>query len=470
MGERCRFYIYLKALHDGVTGSCNLVIVKFPNGENLRFIVDCGLFYEKQYEQLNSKLNFDSKEIEFCLVTHAHVDHIGRIPLLVKRGFNKKIYATKATCKLMKPALEDSFKVLNSESQIKKTKCLYSASNVYETLKLLEGYDFNTTKNIHKNVKVTFLKNGHLVGAALILVQISYPGYNDINLLFTGDYKNENVFFDVDSIPKWIRNLPLTIVSEATYGKVEEGEVKKVFEDNIVSYTKKGASIIIPTFSLERAQKILYKLKLMQEMSKIKTEIPIYLDGKLSIHYTEMFKNEELGIKEEMKDFIPQNLHYVNKNSRNTILKSRVQKIVLTSSGMASHGPAQLYISEYLPKKNTLIQFVGYTAEGTLGRQLKDAEKGELIQTSTFIRTKIADVEYTEEESGHAKANELIDLLKVFTNLKLVLIEHGEPETKIKYKNMLEKDLKPKDTGILNREVSYMINSYGLVKKIQDKI
>ena len=233
MGKNCRFYVDVMAMQNEVTGSCNLIIVKFPSEETVRFVVDCGLFQEREYEEMNSVLPFNAENIDFCLVTHVHVDHIGRLPYMVRNGFFRSIYATETTCKLLPLALNDSFKVLNSVSKRKNVKSLYSDVDVERTLELLKPCKYNETIKVHENIKVTFLNNGHLVGAALILVQISYPGYEDINLLFTGDYNNKNMFFDVNPIPQWILDLPLTVVQESTYGSMDSSEIHRCFKYNI---------------------------------------------------------------------------------------------------------------------------------------------------------------------------------------------------------------------------------------------
>ena len=124
MGKKCRFYVDIMAMHEEVTGSCNLAIVKFPNGETLRFVTDCGLFQERKYDELNNALPFDPEKVDFCLITHTHVDHIGRLPYMVKKGFYRPIYVTETTNKLLPLALNDSFKVLSSVSKRKNVKCL----------------------------------------------------------------------------------------------------------------------------------------------------------------------------------------------------------------------------------------------------------------------------------------------------------------------------------------------------------
>lgn len=468
MGTNNRFYADIMAMHEEVTGSCNLVIVKLPDGNDIRFVVDCGLFQEKKYEELNDKLPFNSENVDFCLVTHNHVDHIGRLAYMVKQGYSKEIYATDITCKLLPLAMYDSLKVLRDVSKRKNEKCLYTENDVEKALSLLKPCKYNDTICISDNVKVTFFSNGHLVGAAIILVQISYPGYDDINLLFTGDYNNKNMFFDVIPVPDWVLDLPLTVIQESTYGNMDSGEMRRSFKENIRKTISQNGTVVALVFSLGRAQEILYELKNMQKEQILK-DIPIYFDGKLARRYTNLYINDGLGIREEMRDFLPDNLTFVDKANRAEVLENTEKKIIVTTSGMGSYGPAQVYIPEYIARKNALIQFTGYTAEGTLGNRLKSADTGEIVQIGGLFVKKQADVEYTTEYSAHAKADEMINFLKQFNNLKLVLVNHGEKETKEIFAERIVREINAKMVGVLGREYFFRINPYGLVKTLSTK-
>ena len=156
MGSKSPFHVDLMAVHSEVTGSCNLVIVKYPDGETTRFIVDCGLFQEKEYSQYNKDFPFEAKNIEFALVTHNHVDHIGRLPLLMKKGFEGKIYTTKATQVLSRYALADSYKVLKDVAKRNHEPQLYSETDVDKTKEHIVGFDFEEIQYINPRTKVTF--------------------------------------------------------------------------------------------------------------------------------------------------------------------------------------------------------------------------------------------------------------------------------------------------------------------------
>ena len=469
MSKKERFYADIMSIHPAVTGSCHLVIVKLPNSETIRFTVDCGLFQAREHEGLNNELPFNSENIDFCLVTHNHVDHTGRLPFMVKKGFRGGIYTTEATCKLLPLALNDSYKVLRDISKRKNKKCLYEESDVEKTLSLLKPCQFSNTISIGENVKVTFLKNGHLIGAALILVQITYPELEDINLLFTGDYASKNLFFDVEPIPEWILNLPLTVIQESTYGNMDTDKIHKCFGHNVIECIKNKGTVVAPVFSLGRSQEILYEIKMLQEEGELSEEVPIFLDGKLAIKYTALYENGELGIKAEMQDFLPKNLTYVSKLNRMEVLESKESKIILTTSGMGSYGPAQTYIHEYITRRNALIHFTGFCAEETLGGRLKSADVGSTVEVGGVIVKKLARVEFTTEFSAHAKADEMISFLKKFKNLKLVLVNHGEVQTKEIFANRIANEVNPKMVGILGREYFFRVNHFGLIKTLGTK-
>lgn len=469
MGTYGRFYADIMSVHPEVTGSCNLVVVKLPNGETIKFIVDCGLFQEREYDQLNDSLPFDAEDVDFAIVTHNHVDHIGRLPFLVKNGFRGEIYTTESTSKLMPLALNDSYRILKGVFKRKNQRELYGETDVSDTMTLVKACNYFETLKANDNIKITFLENGHLIGAALVLVQISYPEHEDINILFTGDYNNKNMFFDITPVPKWVLELPLTVVQESTYGYVDSDIVVKTFEDNVLKCVNNGGTVIVPVFSLGRAQECLYILKCMQDNEELDKNIPIYLDGKLAIKYTSLYLMRELNIKEEMEDFLPENLTFVDKVSRPALLEDTEVKIILTTSGMGSYGPAQIYIPTYIARKNCLIQFTGYTSEGTLGARLKNTELGETVEVGGLLVKKRADVEYTTEFSAHAKADEMIEFLNQFENLKLVLVNHGHAEVKMSFAERILDEVSPKMVGILGREYFFRVNPYGLQKTLPTK-
>lgn len=464
MGSKERFYADIMALQPEVTGSCNLVIVKYPNGEGAKFVVDCGLFQERDYQEYNRSFPFDSDNIDFVLVTHNHVDHVGRLPLLDKNRYGGKIYTSKQTEILLPLALYDSYKVLKDTAKRNHVQPLYNEENVAATLRKVVGCEYEQPIYVSRNIKATFFKNGHLIGSALILVQISYPGYEDINILFTGDYNNKNIFFDVPDLPEWVLDLPLTVVQESTYGYMDSTEIKPVIQDNISSCIERGKTALCMVFSLGRCQEILYMLKCMQNEGKIGKDIPIYLDGKLALRYTELYHKADLDIKEDMLDFLPENLSYVDKESRPSLLDDNGCKIIVTTSGMGTYGPAQVYIPSYINRDGCLIQFTGYTAEGTLGRELKDTPKGEIVTSGGLVKRKYADVEYTNEMSAHAKADEMLEFLKKFNNLKLVLVNHGELKSKQMFSVRIADEINPKDVAILGRDYLFRISPYGLVR------
>ena len=277
-----QFYNDIMALHKEVTGSCILNNIKFPDGRTKKFLVDCGLFQETEHSELNSILPFDASSIDFVIVTHNHIDHIGRLPLLVKNGFRGSIYMSKTTAKLLPHALGDSYKVLATRAKLSGMPQLYTQKDVEMTLNQVQPQDYEKNFKIGESIKVTFFMNGHLPGAIIPLVRIHCPSsgektYKDINLLFSGDYNSKNMFFDVNPVPSWVREMPLTMVLESTYGDMDSSEIKYVFEDNILNAISKGKDLILPVFSLGRAQEIMYVLRNLQDSGKLDKNIVIWL-------------------------------------------------------------------------------------------------------------------------------------------------------------------------------------------------
>ena len=470
MGNKSRFYVDIMSMNPGVTGSCNLVVVRFPayTRQKVRFIVDCGLFQERTDEKLNNEFQFNPENIDFALITHNHVDHVGRLPLLTKKGFRGPIYTTEATKRLLPYSLWDCNKVMKEKCKRKHEKLIFRSEDVTTALSLVKSCKYGKEIKITDNIYATFLDNGHIVGSALIYVRITFQGYDDIHLLFTGDYKSENAFLDLKPVPEHILKAPITIIQESTYGDMEKSEIKPCFKENLLKCIEKKGTVIAPVFSLGRSQEILYELRCLQDEGKLSTEIPIYLDGKLAISYTYLYLTD-LGIKKEMRDFLPENLTFVDKKSRSDLFDNEQCKIILTTSGMGSYGTAKTYIMRYISKKDALIHFTGYTTEGTLGARLKSTPDGASVEISGIITKKLAKVEYTTEFSAHAKANEMISFLQQFENLKLVLLNHGEQEVKELFADRIVNEVKPKNVGILGGYYLFRVDSYGLIKTLSTK-
>ena len=476
MGNKNRFYIDVMAMHKEVTGSCILNVIKFPDGTTKKVLIDCGLFQEPDYLELNKTLPFNAENLDYVIVTHNHVDHVGRLPLLVKNGYRGKIYTSMDTSILIRHALADSYKVIRQKAKLSNEKSLYSEEDVEQTISQIRGISFEKSIKLDDNIKVTMFMNGHLQGAAIILLQISFHDhyerkpYENINLLFTGDYKNDNMFFDVNPLPKWVHQLPITIIQESTYGDMDSSEIQHVFKDNILNAVSSKSEIVVPVFSLGRSQEIMFTLKKWQDEGELDVNVPIYFDGKLGMRYTSLYLSGNLGVKEECSEFLPENFTYVS----NPVLRARLltdgkPKIILTTSGMGSYGPAQTYLPAFLTKKNALIHFTGYCAENTLGRRLYDCEYGDAVEVGGLVVKKLAKVEFTSEYSAHAKSDELLNFLKDFESINTILINHGSLEAADQYSSAVIKNIDSKNVGILGRDYLFRLNGYGLIKTIPTK-
>lgn len=470
MGNKFKMYVDIMTCHPEVTGSCFLCVVKLPDRQTIKFIVDCGLFQEEKYSCLNDSVPFNCDNIDFVLLTHNHVDHTGRLPLLVKKGFRGKIYTSKVTKNLLPLALYDSYKVLSDIYRRRNLKRLYDESDVNLTLKNVEGLEFNQKTDITPNISITLLENGHLFGAAMILVEISYPGEEPINLLFTGDYSNKNCLFKVKDIPQRVRDLRISVIIESTYGNMSVEEVNSdFFQKKVIEETNQSKTMILPAFSLGRCQEVLLELKKLQDANVLDKNIPIYFDGKLAHKYTNVILNSQNLLNLEVEDFLPKNLTFVDSEIRETLLNTREEKIIVTTSGMGTYGPAQVYIPYFISQRQSSILFTGYTAEGTLGERLKNTEKGDFVQIGGLICKKKADVAYCNQFSAHAKQEELIELLMKFNNLRAVLVNHGEKDTKQKFAEKVLGTLNLRNVAIQDRDFLFRIGSYGIIKSLSTK-
>ena len=275
-------YVDIVALHSEVTGSCNICTVRLPDQRKLKFIVDCGLFQEEKYQKENYYLPFDPKEIDFALVTHNHIDHIGRIPKLYKDGFEGPTFASTTTSELMTYALNNTaeiFEAALSQNQGKVRRAMQDSSipvylsnlmsaplfdkdDVSYAMDNVYGLEFNRRVKINPNVSVMFAQNGHLLGASSILVTISYPGQRSINLFFSGDLAKTNMGQEQAKVAQTMQNYQSQMdyannlynqllqerqVMRSIYGDMYEDEYKhmqrelEIWADNLQAETARYA-------------------------------------------------------------------------------------------------------------------------------------------------------------------------------------------------------------------------------------
>lgn len=472
MGQKTNGYVDITCAHSAVTGSSFYGYVRLADNTNDDFLMDCGLFQEEKFLKRNEKLICDPKKLNNVFLTHAHADHLGRIPMLYNQGYSRMTHTSQLTQALMQIALRNSAKVIYDTSKIQKKQPIYTISDVDTTINHVIGYDYNKKININKNMLVTFLGNGHIIGASSILLRVRICKDKYVNMLFTGDYAKENIFFDVPAYPKEIFDLPLIIFQEATYGSSFSWNKKPVLKDNVTKAIKEGKSILFPAFSLGRYQEIMYMIKTWQQEGTIPNNVKIILDGNLPLEYNQLYKKNKILLKPEMKAFTPSNCIQAPKNvPKDLIINDPCQKIIISSSGMGTYGPSAEYIEKMLSKKDVLIHFLGYMAEGSYGRMLQSTASGDfVILRDGRIIQKNAQVEYTNELSAHAKADELLDFLKLFKNIKFLGINHGEEEKTKAYANYVKQNTNIKEVFILNEKTTYRFNEYGLVKPFINQI
>ncbi len=474
------FKAYACAYHNEVTGSRIMIVVERPDGIKYRILVDDGYFQEIPYRYLNYVEEITPDEIDAIIITHNHIDHTGLVPRTVKQGFRKSIYMTEITQELIGNYWRDSAEQQEDNArdmrerypdEAHKFHALYHVEDVDRALKHCVGLAYRKTLEILPGVKLTFWENSHLLGAGMILLQCSHQNMKPFNFLFTGDFKFENSFTRVPMFPKWFRNMELIMFCESTYGSTRKEDIKFCFRNNILEAFSRKQNILIGAFAQGRMQEMLYEFKCLQDEGVIPPEYEIWVDGPLGIATT--FKYQEIleWYNPTRKDFLPKNLHFVNPKAREEILSGGALKILITTSGMLSNGPAKVYVPIFLEHPNSLIHLVGYAAEETLARKLLDAKRDDTVTIGSKIYHKRAVVKTTREKTSHATEDELLKLINLFTNVRFLGINHGNTDVKeVFYEDILKECPNVDAVGILDREHMFAFYRIGYKKDPNTRI
>lgn len=469
MGAKRGLHVDITALHQEVTGSCLYVSVHYADERHVNFIVDCGLFQEVAYNHLNTEpFPFRGENVKFALITHNHADHMGRLPMLVKSGFTGKIYMSEPTAKLLPIAIQNSYAIMKEEYKKLNKKPLYGDEEVEAVYNQTSTRKYEDTMYIDENISITFFNNAHLVGASMILVQISERGERSINILFTGDYKRENLLKPASRLPEWVLRKQLTVVTESTYGTTKSSDVEHHFEADVEELVKQKKNLLISATAQGRAQELLYILKKMQEDGRLSPKVQIGLDGTLAHKYTELYRSGMLEVDKDKLDFLPRSFHKLSKDNREEFYANNMQKIIVCTSGMLDHGPAQIYLPRVLERTDWAVYITCYCPETTFGYKLQHAKDGRIKLRGKEIKIK-AKVYSTAEYSAHAKADEIEDFIKKFQNPVLVLLNHGDRNVSRQFALDLECDCVARRVEVLGLHTVRVAN-FGCVKVMGSKL
>ena len=425
-----------------VTGSCHCLEI---NGKKI--LVDCGL-QQGRDELDNRYLAFAPGNIDILLVTHAHIDHTGRIPLLVKNGFHGRILTTRLTADLMKIMLLDSAHIQESDAEYENRKGeragrehvdpLYTEQDALDVFKYVTTCEYKEKVDLCEGVSAVFTDAGHLLGSASITLELEENGVHK-TLVFSGDIGNVDQPIIRD--PQLLKKADY-VVMESTYGDRNHTEVWSYTDElaQIIDETLgKGGNVVIPSFAVGRTQELLYFIREIKDQKLVKStpNFPVYIDSPLAKAATTVFCGDLHGYLDEqaldlVKDgthmFTFPNLNLVESSEESKMLNmDTTPKVIISASGMCDAGRIRHHLKHNLWRANSAVVFVGFQSPGTLGRRLLDGvEKVKLFGEEIAVKAKIVNFQGL---SSHADHDHLVQWIKAFDPKPThVFVVHGDED------------------------------------------
>lgn len=415
-----------------VTGSCYCL-----SGENTSIMIDCGMFQGvKEVDELNQKKPaIDIEKLDSVILTHAHLDHCGRLPLLLKYGFKGVVYMNEPTKALAEIVLLDSAKIAREDS----TETLYDEDDVFAFLKKVVLVEYHKPFTVG-GFEAIMYDAGHILGSASILfTEIK----TDKKVLFSGDLGNspEPLLMPTETIKE-----ADIVVMESTYGDEKHpiGEESEVIAEIVAEAEHVGGAVLIPSFSIQRAQELLYLFDGLKKEGKVKEETVVFLDSPMALKTTEVYKDYPGLYSSQLKNQVKSDdpFDFPGLILCDSVEKSKQiknypgAKVIIAGSGMMTGGRIMHHAINYLSDpKNTLV-FVGFQAEGTLGREIKSG-KSEVNIWGNAVEIR-ADVKEIKTMSSHADQDQLWSWFSKVGGIKKVFLTHGEDMARLVFKEIIK--------------------------------
>ena len=490
------FLVEITTKQNNVTGSENVLRFKDKFEQENLILIDCGMLQEvdiNTFSKENVDFNFDIKKLKGVLITQAHNDHVGKLPLLIKAGYNSKIYMSKETSLFIENVLNDNLKIHWEEAKKMNKKPLYDETNIEKVLSLIEPVEYKKSYKISCNginIEFEYYRNNHILGASSIWLRLGKK-FEKISFFFSGDYNKSNELLkkEVHLPKKAIKDKNINVVIESTYGATKralENNFMDIYSSLIRGIVHENKKIVIPINALHKAQELLYVIKQIKDQigddffKNYGREFPkIYIDGNLSIKHMYTYS----GILK--RNFKPSGLIEIYDDGTRLEAIQNQNAIILATAGMMSNGPVTEYLKRLLTYKDTKFIIVSYCSEGTVGKKL--LEKIEYIKNSRKTGKKEseidkliylfgkeilvnADIEKVTSLSTHARQEELIELLRNFkkSNVSSILLNHGEEIVREKFKRVIEEELDIDEDKIhlFDKRNKFVFSKHGLEKKI----
>ncbi len=418
-----------------VTGANFLIEHKDMAGNSIKILIDCGMLQGVEIaDAFNSQpFPYSPEEIDFLIVTHGHIDHIGRIPKLVKDGFKGRIISTPPTKEIALLLLEDTFEIMDSKARKNGTLAFFDKKNIAEAMALWETYEYHKPLELGTDISIYLKDSGHILGSAMVeITEVK------TKVVFTGDLGNSPSLLLNDT--EYITD-PNYIIMESVYGDRNHepvGERRRKLKETIYDTIINKRCLIIPAFSLERTQMILYEMNEFFENKEL-AQIPVFLDSPLAIKITRIYEKyssylnknirDEIAFGDDVFKFPRLKSTALSQDSARIDLTAN-PKIIMAGSGMSSGGRIVHHEKDHAGDRNATILLVGYQAVGTLGRRLEDGAKKVTIHGEDIdVRAKIIKI---EGYSSHKDSDRLVQFVEKASEkgtLKKVFAVMGEPKS-----------------------------------------